>query len=649
MPQTYFESLRKRREKGIAVYLTAFFMMILIPVVGLSIDGGYAFVIQSRLQAAADGAALAAGRGLNFTGGGSAGIAAANTQATTAANSFFAADFPVGYMNTLTTGRTITPTFSVQTNSSGNPTGLLSISISASVLAPTYFMKWLGIPDLTIGANAAATRKMLVLEMVLDKSSSMLNGASGRDTTGIPATTSSSYTSCDNMVAAAADFTTYFSPYDTIGMVSFDLSAYDDNNSGNDGSYTASTDYWESGSAGIQNAIGDIKCGSNTNTAAGLYRAYQDIKTVGEPLALNVIVLFTDGVPNGVDATFPVRTQVDARMSAAQAGGAQSGQGCQNTGGTTLCNAVTVTNAVHCPGATGCAASSPSYGLAVCTTTAGTIKAAIAQWAGVSYSGGTRGAANIFSTDSSPTIPSGCASQSFTGGGSDATVFTSQTIAYIPNSDFFGNSLINIETGNTTTPTATSPWFQWLFQVNPQTAPSSVTITSGNSATKNLGDYWTNDSTTGVGADHNTFTSGPYSGYLRSDLPNTIVAASMTSATNEAYAIRSDTTYNPVIDVVYLQGNSTDPVDRTFLQLVSNQQYIQPLLYQQSPGCSSSTDVGALFNVFNSSGCNSSTGTFLNPYYVSAQQEGMWEQTADSTQLTAMFEAIASSVLRLSQ
>jgi Flp pilus assembly protein TadG len=642
MPQTHFESLRKRREKGIAVYLTAFFMMILIPIVGLSIDGGYAFVIQSRLQAAADGAALAAGRGLNFTGGGSAGITAANTQATTAANNFFTADFPVGYMNTLSTSRTVTPTFTVQTNSSGNPTGQLSISISASVLAPTYFMKWLGIPSLTIVTSAAATRKMLVMELVLDKSSSMLNGSGSRSTSGVPASTSSSYTSCDNMVAAAAQFTTYFSPYDTIGLVSFDLSAFDDNNAGGDGSYTASTNYWESGSSGIQKSIGDIACGSNTNTTAGLYRAYQDIVAVGEPLALNVIVLFTDGVPNGVDATFPVRTQVDARMSAAQGGGG----GCQDTGGTTLCNASSVSNSVHCPGATGCAASSPSYGMAVCTTTAGTIKAAISQWAGFATAGGTRGAANIISTDSTPSAPAGCTG--FTPN-NDATVFTSQTIAYIPNSDFFGNSMINIQTGNSASPTATSPWFQWLYQVNSQTAPSSVSITSGNSATKNLGDYWTNDATTGAGAPNNTFTSGPYSGYLRPDLPNTIGTASMISATNEAYTIRNDTTYNPIIDIVYLQGNGSDPVDRSFLQLVSNQQYIQPLLYQQSPGCSNSTDVGALYNAFNSSLCNSATGTFVNPYYVSSQQQGMWLQTADSTQLTAMFEAIASSVLRLSQ
>lgn len=640
MPKGNFEALRKRREKGIAVYLTALFMLILLPIVGLSIDGGYAFVIQSRLQAAADGSALAAGRGLSFTGGGSAGIAAANTQATTAANNFFTADFPVGYMNTLSTNRTITPTFTVQTNSAGNPTGQLSISVSASVKAPTYFMRWLGIPSVTVGAYAQATRKMLVMEMVLDKSSSMLNGASGRDTTGVPATTSSSYTSCDNMVAAAAQFTTNFSPYDTIGMVSFNLTAYDDNDSGNDGSYNASTNYWQSGSAGIQNAIGNIDCGSNTNTTAALYRAYQDIKAAGEPLALNVIVLFTDGVPNGVNASFPVRTSVDARMSASSGGGG----GCQDTGGAVLCNASTVSNVVHCPGATGCVASSPSYGLAVCTTTAGTVNAAIGQGAGFSVNGGSRGAAKMISTDSNASAPAGC-----TGPTGNATVFTSQTIAYIPNSDYFGNSTINIQTGATTT--ATSPWFQWLYQVNSQCAPTSVSITSGNNRCHNLGDYWTNYTTTGQGAPNNTFTSGPYSGYLRPDLPNSIGTVSMTTATNMAYTIRADSTYTPLIDVVYLQGNGTDPVDRAFLQLVSNQQYIQPLLYQQTPGCTSSADVGALFTAYStmSSPTCLSDGTFSSPYYQTSQQQGMWLQTADSSQLTSMFEAIASSVLRLSQ
>jgi hypothetical protein len=93
-------------------------------------------------------------------------------------------------------------------------------------------------------------------------------------------------------------------------------------------------------------------------------------------------------------------------------------------------------------------------------------------------------------------------------------------------------------------------------------------------------------------------------------------------------------------------------VDRSFLQLVSNQQYIQPLLYQSNPTCPD----GSLSNVANASTCLASgnsagmpAGTFTNPYFQSSQQEGLWEQTANTLQLESMFQAIASSLLRISQ
>jgi hypothetical protein len=282
----------------------------------------------------------------------------------------------------------------------------------------------------------------------------------------------------------------------------------------------------------------------------------------------------------------------------------------------------------------------------VCTTTAGqTINIAISQSANFSVTGGSRGADKMFTTDTMPGAPSGC-----TGPSGNATIFTSQTIAYIPNSDYFGNSFVNIKTGSAST--ATSPWFQWIYgdtnstsdHVNYTCAPAGVTITSGNTRCKNMGDLWTNHSALGAGAPHNTFTSGPYNGFLRPDLPNSIGVASMTSATNEAFAIRSDTLYNPTIDVVYLQGNGSDPVDRSFLQLVANQQYIQPLVYQSNPTCPD----GALSGAASSSTCQTG-GTFTNPYYQSSQQQGLWEQTADTLELSAMFQAIASSLLRISQ
>ena len=652
MPQRSFESIRKAKEKGIAVYLTAFFMLVLIPIVGLSIDAGFAFVIQSRLSAAADSAALAAGRGVNLSGT----QTAANTQATTQATNFFNSDFPSGYMNTSTTGRTVTPTFTINVDSSNNPTGTLTIQITASVVAPTYFMRWLGIPTLTVAANGTATRRNLVMELVVDTSASM-GTRTGGQVGSIPATLNATDSSCQAMVYASSQFITYFSPYDNNGLISFDLSVTDQ--------FTASTSY--AGGSGIDSKLKNLNCGSNTNTTAALYKAYQDIKTVNQKLAQNVVLLFTDGVPNAVNATFNVRTQVDSRMAASQqacttANGFTStdvsnscANTCIDTAGTTLCTS-TVHGSTACPVAgspsLGCTAglltaggSSPG-GLPVCTTTAGTISVAISQTAGFSIFGGSRGVDKMFSTDTMPGAPSGC-----TGPTGNAQVFTSQTIASIPNSDFFGNSFINVKTGASST--ATSPWFQWIYgdtnnspndEVNWTCAPTSVTITSGNTRCKNLGDYWTNHSSLGTGAPNNTFTTGPYKNLLRPDLPNSIGTASMTSATNEAFTIRSDTNFNPVIDVVYLQGNGTDPVDRSFLQLVSNQQFIQPLVYQNNPSCPD----GSLSNAASASTCQTG-GTFTNPYYQASQQQGLWEQTADTQDLLSMFQAIASSLLRISQ
>jgi hypothetical protein len=171
----------------------------------------------------------------------------------------------------------------------------------------------------------------------------------------------------------------------------------------------------------------------------------------------------------------------------------------------------------------------------------------------------------------------------------------------------------------------TSPWFQWIYQVNQQCAPAGTAITSGNSSCKNLGGPWTSYATTGAGAPNNTFQGGPYKGYLRPDLLNSIGSASMTSATNMANVIRSDTTYNPIIHTVYLQGNGSDPVDPSFLQIVSNQNNINPVIYDPT------------------------ATVYTNPYYQSSQQTGIWAATASTLQLNSMFQEIASSLLRISQ
>jgi hypothetical protein len=256
--------------------------------------------------------------------------------------------------------------------------------------------------------------------------------------------------------------------------------------------------------------------------------------------------------------------------------------------------------------------------MAVCTTTAGTVTGVITQTNNFDVNGGSRGGLfKMFSTSTAPTVPAGCP------GPGTGQVVSSQTIAYIPNTDYFGNSFVNVT--NSAGTAVASPWFQWIYQVNNQCAPAGTPITSGNSNCKNLGGPWTSYPTIGAGRPNNTFQGGPYKGFLRPDLLNSIGVASMTSATNMAYTIRADATYNPLIHTVYLQGNGSDPVDPSFLQIVSNQTTIQPVIYDPT------------------------AAVYANPYFQKNQQTGIWAATASTLQLEAMFQEIAASLLRISQ
>lgn len=63
-----------------------------------------------------------------------------------------------------------------------------------------------------------------------------------------------------------------------------------------------STLNFDSQSPNLNDTLSLLKCGGNTGSAAALTLAHQQIKSVAEPGALNVIVFFTDGVPNGYSA-----------------------------------------------------------------------------------------------------------------------------------------------------------------------------------------------------------------------------------------------------------------------------------------------------------------------------------------------------------
>ena len=85
------------------------------------------------------------------------------------------------------------------------------------------------------------------------------------------------------------------------------------------------------------------------------------------------------------------------------------------------------------------------------------------------------------------------------------------------------------------------------------------------------------------------------------------------------------TRYHPVINTIYLLGNAGDAADHEFLPIMANTQQIPALPYD------------ANWTAYN------------NPAFQTTQEQGLYQVTADKTQLTVLFQKLASEVLRLSK
>ncbi len=299
----------KARSGQAIVMFTLMVSSVLIPMVGLAIDGGRAYLVRLKLSSAVDGSALAAARLLGTGANASQQLAYAQATAVQFVNAnfpakFFGADLAAPPNVCVDPGVDSSDPCHVGNGSSISTYKMRTVLVSASAQMPTFFMRILGLPTVTVGASGLASRRDVRVVLVIDRSSSMA-GYFG--------------SSANSVVPMAQKFVKSFSGQgdfggrDEMGLVVFGGSAivaYPPRDISND--YTDYTKFSPPDNqfklaGNMLKDIGDLTDGSNTGTAEALYLAHMILRADGQTnpdvaTKLNVIVLFTDGLPNGITA-----------------------------------------------------------------------------------------------------------------------------------------------------------------------------------------------------------------------------------------------------------------------------------------------------------------------------------------------------------
>lgn len=153
-----------QRQRGAIAIMVAVSMLVLLAVVGLAIDGGLAYLVKARLNAAVDSAALAGARAVPNGNTQAEQIASAKT----AAANFFAANIPSDY---LLSAPKITETKVTFVG------GQAIIDVTAEAPMPVSIMQIMGFSTLTPVAYAQTIRNDLDMALVIDTSGSLADNA----------------------------------------------------------------------------------------------------------------------------------------------------------------------------------------------------------------------------------------------------------------------------------------------------------------------------------------------------------------------------------------------------------------------------------------------------------------------------------------
>ncbi|HEX3681965.1 MAG TPA: vWA domain-containing protein [Bryobacteraceae bacterium] len=277
----------KPGERGATVILFSFMLVtIMAPLIGFAVDGSVCYWMKTKLSSSVDSAALAAARSLSLASSSSL----LQSQGASTASEYFTANFQPGSMGTSLPS--VTQASPCTTNSNPCTTvtltsaQVITVTVQATVSVPLYFLRLIGFSSANLSDTGQSTRRSANVMLVLDRSYSMQEA-------GV----------CSTLVASAQNFVNDFvDGRDTLGLVTFQATANND--------YALNT-YFKSSSPSLNTTLSGLVCTGYTTTAEALNLAYTKLQALNQPSALNVILLFTDGQPDSIVATFPVKTSAD--------------------------------------------------------------------------------------------------------------------------------------------------------------------------------------------------------------------------------------------------------------------------------------------------------------------------------------------------
>ena len=268
---------KKQGEKGVVTLLTVSgLVFFILPFVGLAIDSGLAYMAKARLQTAVDGAGIAAGRALSR----GTDPTQQQTSSTDTAKRFFHANFPDNWL-------AVSPVPDPVVTFPAAPPKTLIVNVTATVQVPTYFLKILHWSSLSISATAQVSRRDVNAILVLDRSGSLADSGS-----------------CAAVQSGALTFVNSFvNGSDLLGMVTFGTDYRVD--------FPINTNF-ATATPNMATMLPNLVCYGYTNAAAAFWTAYQQLVTLNDTGALNVIIFFTDGMPNTL--TFGMNGATDNRL-----------------------------------------------------------------------------------------------------------------------------------------------------------------------------------------------------------------------------------------------------------------------------------------------------------------------------------------------